>query len=173
MTLCVTAVFPAEVPAKHQTAQDCGVPEVSQATHSVLKLQVSPAWPTACAPVGSKAFAASSAAAALPAALQSKKVCPCPLSCWIWQPVPQHALPAAQQVPPHVRPLVQAQAPPVHACPVGHFFPQAPQLAALVCVSTQTPRQTVFPAGQAQLPPVQTWAPVQAWPQAPQFALSV
>jgi hypothetical protein len=78
----VRIVFPAAGPAKHQTAQDCGaLGSVSQATHSVLKLQVSAIWFVTGEPFGSKAFAAFSAAAWLPAALQSKNVCPCPLSC--------------------------------------------------------------------------------------------
>jgi hypothetical protein len=145
----------------------------------VLKLQVSPAWFVTGVPAGSKCCAAARAAAALPAALQSKNVCPCPVtgwkpvSCSIWQPVRQHPLPPVQQMPLQVGPLVHAHAPPAHACPVGHLLPHPPQLAASVCVSTQAPRQTVFPAGQTHCPPLQTWAPLQALPQVPQFAVSV
>jgi hypothetical protein len=113
----VTAAFPATFPAKHHTPQDCGVPRVCQATQFGPP---SPKTQEPCPPVvtrtpsGSKRCAAATAAAALPAGLQSKKVCPCPLSCSIWQPVRQQPSPAGQQVPPQVRPVVQTQVPPEH-----------------------------------------------------------
>jgi hypothetical protein len=178
----VTAAFPAEFPAKHHTPQDTVVPEVCQATQfaprTLSKMQ--DPWPpvVTCVPAAN-CFATARAASALPATVQSKNVCPCPvvgtkpMSCSIWHPARQHPMPLVQQVPVQVRPLVQAHSPPAHACPVGHLLPHLPQLAASVCVSTQAPRQSAFPAGQTHCPALQTWAPLQAWPQVPQFALSV
>jgi hypothetical protein len=58
------------------------------------------------------------------------------------------------------------------AWPVAQAFPQAPQFAGLVAVSTQVPPQSVVPVGQPQAPPMQTLPPLQVVPQAPQLALS-
>jgi hypothetical protein len=69
-------------------------------------------------------------------------------------------------------PAVHPHAPFTHCCPPVHARPQAPQLPALVVVSTQAPLQLVVPGAHivAQTPPEQTLlVPVQAVPQAPQL----
>jgi hypothetical protein len=114
--LGVTATLPAELPAKHHTPQDEGVPVVCQATQfPVLSPKTQAPWLPVTGVPAANCSAAARAAAALPAALQSKNVCPCPLSCSIWQVPPgQHSFPAGQQVAPQVRPVVQTQVPPEH-----------------------------------------------------------
>jgi len=59
--------------------------------------------------------------------------------------------------------------PPMQVAAPTHAVPHAPQLAALVCSSTQRPSQRTPPAGHAQLPPTQVAPPVQVTPQPPQF----
>ena len=67
--------------------------------------------------------------------------------------------------------------PPTQLAPTGQTFPQAPQLAALLCRSTQLPAQAFCPVGQTHWPLTQivpVGVPVgQAWPHAPQFASSL
>jgi hypothetical protein len=48
--------------------------------------------------------------------------------------------------------------------------PQAPQLPALLVVSTQAPLHSVCPTGQPQKPLMQGVPALHAVPQAPQFA---
>ena len=50
---------------------------------------------------------------------------------------------------------VALQAPAAQAMPPVQAWPQVPQFAALVCVSTQAPLHVVWPVGQAQVPPAQ------------------
>jgi hypothetical protein len=54
-------------------------------------------------------------------------------------------------------------------------MPQAPQLAASLCRSTQPPLQAVRPETQlgVQLPLAQRWPLGQAMPQVPQFCESL
>jgi hypothetical protein len=78
---------------------------------------------------------------------------------------------ATEQLPP--KGLAPQQTPWVHDAPVGHAFPQDPQLLALVCSSTHAPPQTVSPVGQAHVPLVQTLPPVHAAPHDPQLFASV
>jgi hypothetical protein len=68
----------------------------------------------------------------------------------------EHAVPAVQHTP-----LVHVPA---------QLLPHPPQLAALVCVSTQAPLQYVWPVRQ-QVPLVQV--PLHTLPHAPQLAKSV
>jgi hypothetical protein len=78
--------------------------------------------------------------------------------------------------------LGHAQVPPTQLSALGQTFPPAdahpPQLAALVCVSTQVPAQDVGAvAGHPHAPPTQLVPPVQTLPpwfaQPPQLAPSV
>lgn len=93
------------------------------------------------------------------------------LVCRSTQAPPQLVRPAAQQTPPwqvwplaHAAPAPQVHVPPVQVSDVPvQALPQAPQSAALVCVSTQAPLQATWPAGQ-QMPAEQTSVPAQAAP---------
>jgi hypothetical protein len=55
------------------------------------------------------------------------------------------------------------------AVPAAQAFPQVPQWAGLLAVSTQVPPQSVWPVGQPQAPPIQTLPPMQTVPQVPQL----
>jgi hypothetical protein len=74
-------------------------------------------------------------------------------------------------------PQIGAHAPALHASPAVQAFPHAPQLLALVCVSTQggVPPQNVRPVLQMGThAPALHLSPVpQAFPHVPQFAASV
>lgn len=86
-----------------------------------------------------------------------------------------------------VSPVGQVHVPFVHVAPVAHWFPHAPQFAALVLVSTHV---CVVPPPPPKPPPpcvvhsvcpdahpsvhaplTQVWSPVQRFPHAPQFVL--
>jgi hypothetical protein len=65
-----------------------------------------------------------------------------------------------------------------HVWPAAHARPQAPQLLALLVVSTHAPPQLVCPAGHIiiepwQRPFVHVWPAEQTVPHAPQFMSSV
>jgi hypothetical protein len=55
--------------------------------------------------------------------LQSKKDCPRPLECAVWQvadaPDPQQAVPAQQFAPHAIDPAEQLHCPPEHVCPAA------------------------------------------------------
>src|SRR5579863_193431 len=63
--------------------------------------------------------------------------------------------------------------PALQTWPAPQAFPHAPQSAALLVRSTQTPLHAVCPAGQAQAPFAQMAPMPHVAPQAPQFAGSV
>lgn len=118
------------------------------------------------------------------------------------QKPPQQSASRVQTAPSGRQATGATQAPPVQTAPNGQLMPQAPQLPALLLVSTHTPPQAVCPAGQeswsqppwlqkllqqsasalqrspnwAQLPqaPLEQNCPAgQTLPHAPQLALSV
>jgi hypothetical protein len=60
-----------------------------------------------------------------------------------------------------------------HTAPDPHCMPHAPQFAASLSVSVQTPAHACCPAGHVQAPPAQLRPPVHAVAQAPQWAPSV
>jgi hypothetical protein len=73
-------------------------------------------------------------------------------------------------LPPVVPPLhVLAE----HVAPTAQALPQAPQLLALVVVSTHCPLHSVCPVGHAQLPLPQVCPLAQTLPQAPQLLASL
>jgi hypothetical protein len=74
--------------------------------------------------------------------------------------------------PQAMSPPVQAQVELVHVCPAAHGFPQRPQLASSVVVSTQAPPQAVNGAPQLteHAPFLQNWLAAQACEQEPQLA---
>lgn len=59
--------------------------------------------------------------------------------------------------------------PPAQVSPAPQAFPQAPQFAVLVSVSTQTPLQSVPPPGQPHVPDTHDEPAGQVFPHAPQF----
>ncbi len=61
----------------------------------------------------------------------------------------------------------------LQTCPRLHTVPQAPQLAAFVCTSTQLLPHGSSPAGHTHWPALQIFPPEQAVPQVPQFRASV
>lgn len=62
----------------------------------------------------------------------------------------------------------------MHCTPAAHALPQVPQCTVLVCRSTHSPAQSVWPVGQARhAPPVQTRPAAHGAPQALQCASSV
>ena len=82
-------------------------------------------------------------------------------------------------LPQQLSPLEQAGAhtfwhvPVTQICPALHAAPQLPQLPASVCVLTQEPEHTVYPAAQTQVPLWQTKLVPHAVPQVPQLLISV
>ncbi len=58
--------------------------------------------------------------------------------------------------------------PPVQVCSPTQAFPQSPQWAGLLKVSTQAVPQSL-PIGQVQTPLEQVCVPTQAWPHPPQL----
>ena len=80
------------------------------------------------------------------------------------QALPQAARPGGQPALRHL-PATQSSL-------AGHFWPQPPQLAALLWTSMQLPSQTSDPAGQVQAPLMHDPVP-QLLPHAPQLAASV
>lgn len=160
-------------------AQNCGDPEDSRETVVVGQSDAVVADPD-----GSHAWAASSAAAALPGALQSKKAREppatgvTPMSCAVWQAVPPaqpQVAPGAQQVPEQATLPVVQQVPEVQVWPEPQAWLQVPQLAGSVWSEVQRVGQASGRvAGQAHAPAEQTsLARGQTWPQVPQFAGSV
>jgi len=113
----------------------------------------------------------------VPRRLQSRNVPPTPFACTVSHAPPgQQALPAQQTFGPadaaQTMPSGAQQTPVVQAWPLAQVFPQAPQFAVLVCVSTQASEHGTSPDGQAHPPPEQLAPVAQACPQEPQLAAS-
>ncbi len=111
---------------QHQTEQASFVSQPTQLVHASERGFTS-------VPLAFQAWAAARAESRLcvPSGLQSKKSCPRPFECAVWQTGavsgPQHALPA-QQVPPHPTGVSGAQQEPeLQVIPAEHALEQAPQ----------------------------------------------
>src|SRR5690606_34135636 len=83
--------------------------------------------------------------------------------------LPPSVLAPAVVLPAPPLPVAAAHTPAEHAAPFAHAFPQPPQLAGSLMVSTQTPPQSVSVLrSQAHAPPTQRRPPGQALLQPPQ-----